>query len=123
MAAKSSGIGKTVTFHGKFRSKILAARKERDTPGSFIYKKGSYYFVLRPKDVGTKRHHRTVVHASNPKNRSSRKRVLIYEKITRIEGTKGKDSNFPLEKFFHNFRKPYPKMYGLPDGSLLISSK
>jgi hypothetical protein len=50
-------------------------------------------------------------------------RVLIYKAITRIEGTKGKDSQFPGQKFFHNFKRPYPKMYGLPDGSLLISSK
>jgi hypothetical protein len=46
--------------------------------------------------------------------------TLIYEKVTRIEGTKGRESQYPGQKFFHNFKRPYPKMYGLPDGSLLI---
>ena len=49
--------------------------------------------------------------------------VLIYESITRIEGTKGRKSQYPNEKFFHNFKRPYPRMYGLQDGSLLIVSK
>jgi hypothetical protein len=46
--------------------------------------------------------------------------TLIYAKVTRIEATKGKDSQYPGEKFFHNFKRPYPAMYGLKDGSILI---
>jgi hypothetical protein len=47
----------------------------------------------------------------------------IYRDITRVEGTKGEDSQYPGEKFFHNFKLPYPKMIGLKNGSLLIRSK
>ena len=46
--------------------------------------------------------------------------TLIYAKVTRIEATKGQDSQYPGEKFFHNFKRPYPAMYGLKDGSILI---
>jgi hypothetical protein len=59
----------------------------------------------------------------NTKRKSNPGAVLIYEQITRIEGTKGKDSSYAGQKFFHNFKKPYPIMLGLPDGSLLIKSK
>ena len=81
------------------------------------------------------RYHRRTTSAANKPRRvckvSSRVRArsdghenprgtLIYEKVTRIEGTKGRKSLYPGQKFFHNFKRPYPKMYGLPDGSLLI---
>jgi hypothetical protein len=46
--------------------------------------------------------------------------ILIYDKVTRIEATKGRSSLYPGQKFYHKFKRPYPKMYGLPDGSLLI---
>lgn len=46
--------------------------------------------------------------------------IVIYAKITRIEGTKGKGSQYPGQRFFHKFKPPYPAMYGLKDGSLLI---
>lgn len=55
--------------------------------------------------------------------KSNPRMVKIYDKITRIEGQKGKDSNFPGEKFFHNFSKPYPAMYGTPDRKTLIIKK
>jgi hypothetical protein len=55
---------------------------------------------------------------SNPPNPTE-----IYRDITRVEGTKGEDSQYPGEKFFHNFKRPYPKMIGLKNGSLLIRSK
>lgn len=57
-------------------------------------------------------------HALRKKNPN--KMVLIYDHVTRIEATKGTRSLYPKQKFFHNFKRPYPKMYGLPDGSLLI---
>jgi hypothetical protein len=107
------------TFHGSFTSKILAARREKETPGSFIHEKDGRYYVLKPKSnakinssirVNRNRH-------TNPKE------VRIYQDITRIEGTKGKESIYPGEKFFHNFKKPFPEMIGLPDGSLLIRPK
>lgn len=46
--------------------------------------------------------------------------VKIYQSITRIEGTKGKDSAYPGQKFFHNFSKPYPSMYGSRDRKKLV---
>ncbi len=60
----------------------------------------------------------------SPKKRTANPRLVkIYDKITRIEGQKGKDSNFPGEKFFHNFSKPYPAMYGTADRKTLIIKK
>ena len=58
---------------------------------------------------------RTKIQRANPKGL-----VLIYEKITRIEGTKGKSSLYPGQRFFHNFKRPYPKMYGTPDRKVLV---
>jgi hypothetical protein len=119
---RNPGTGKAFTFHGSFTSKILAAKRERQTPGSFIVEKDGRYYVLKPKRIKS-------INPSRPARRRTRggktnpRGVLIYEKITRVEGTKGKNSRYPGERFFHNFKKPYPKMFGLPDGSLLITSK
>jgi len=55
------------------------------------------------------------VKKSNPKGLT-----LIYKHITRIEGTKGADSLYPGEKFYHRFKRPYPSMYGTPDRKALI---
>lgn len=46
--------------------------------------------------------------------------VLIYDKVERIYATKGKNSNYPNMKFVHIF-KTKPKLYGLPNGDLLIT--
>jgi hypothetical protein len=47
----------------------------------------------------------------------------IYRDITYIEGTKGPDSQYPGQKFYHRFKKPYPRMIAGKDGSLIIRSK
>jgi hypothetical protein len=113
---KNAGAGKAFTFHGSFTSKLAAKRKEAQIPGSFIAEKSGRYYLLKPKRI-----------RSNPKRVTRSKRsnphVVIYKDITRIEGTKGNDSEYAGQKFFHNFKKPYPVMIGLPDGSLLIKSK
>lgn len=50
--------------------------------------------------------------------------VEIYGNILAIEARKGKSSLWPNEKFRHGFKsKSEAKVYGLPDGSLLIKSK
>lgn len=55
------------------------------------------------------------------------KRVLIYGQVDRIYATKKQDHNCDAEckahghRYFHDF-KSKPKMYGLPDGSILIKS-
>ena len=136
---KIQKINPSYTYHGKFKSKILAARREREIPGSFILRKGEYYFVLKPRKnpfrLGSRRVRpvksmRSPVHGRRKTTYRTKKAALrvaqrnpgtlIYDKITRIEGTKGKSSQYPGQKFFHRFKRPYPAMYGLKDGSLLI---
>jgi hypothetical protein len=107
------------TFHGSFASKILAARREKEIPGSFIHEKDGRYYVLKPKSARANR----VGHRSVKRRVPHPTDVRIYQDITRIEGTKGKESIYPGEKFFHNFKRPFPEMIGLPDGSLLIRPK
>ena len=87
-------------------------------------------FVVKPLKVAVKNATRkrkirrdtervgtTRLHRANPYPKGL---VKIYDKITRIEGTKGKSSAYPGQKFFHNFKRPYPAMYGTPDRKALI---
>jgi hypothetical protein len=46
--------------------------------------------------------------------------VLIYDDIEEIRATKGRKSNWPGEKFVHKFVKRGSKIYGLPNGNLLV---
>lgn len=46
--------------------------------------------------------------------------VLIYTDIEEIKATKGKTSNWPGEKFVHKFTQRGSKIYGLPNGQLLV---
>lgn len=46
--------------------------------------------------------------------------VLIYDEIEEIKARKGSHSNWPNEFFKHKFVKGKGKIYGMPDGSLLI---
>lgn len=47
--------------------------------------------------------------------------VEIYSEIEAIEARKGKKSNWPGERFRHDFKaKSSAKIYGLKDGSLLV---
>jgi len=51
-------------------------------------------------------------------------KVEIYDKVTSIEAQKGNKSLWPREHFRHDFRKnkSAAKVYGMPDGSILIKS-
>ena len=52
------------------------------------------------------------------------KRVKIYDNVIEIKAKKGKDSNFPNNKFKHSFSsKSKVEVYGNPDGSLTLKSK
>lgn len=66
--------------------------------------------IDKPRHTG-----RTKIHRANPGGL-----VKIYDKITRIEGTKGKNSLYPGQRFFHNFKRPYPAMYGTKDRKTLV---
>lgn len=46
--------------------------------------------------------------------------VLIYEDIEEIKARKGRKSNWPKEFFKHKFEKRGSKIYGLPNGQLLV---
>ena len=43
------GLGRYFHFFGKFRSKLVANRREREHPGSFILQRNGYYYVLKAK--------------------------------------------------------------------------
>ena len=50
--------------------------------------------------------------------------VEIYDTIEAIEASKSINSNFPLDKFRHDFKgSTGAKVFGLKDGSLLIKGK
>src|SRR5215831_2821175 len=105
------------------RGPLTPAEKERLRQASqtIRYAKRS---TAKSNAVRTKKRAGTVARArGTARTRNPGKAVLIYKDITRIEGTKGRDSAFPGQKFFHNFKRPYPSMFGLPDGSLLIRGK
>ena len=46
--------------------------------------------------------------------------VLIYDDLEEIRARKGSQSNWPKEYFKHKFTKRRTKVYGLPNGQLLI---
>lgn len=46
--------------------------------------------------------------------------VLIYSDIEEIKARKGSKSNWPKGFFKHKFTKRGSKIYGLPDGRLLV---
>lgn len=46
--------------------------------------------------------------------------VLIYDDIEEIRARKGRKSNWPKEFFKHKFTKRGSKIYGLPNGQILI---
>jgi len=43
---RNAGRGLMFTFHGRFKHKADAVRREQETPGSFIREKNGYYLVM-----------------------------------------------------------------------------
>lgn len=72
----------------------------------------------RNQKLGVLVHRPVKKHSANPKGM-----VKIYDKITRIEGQKGPGSAFAGERFFHNFSRPYPEMWGSADRKTLVIRK
>jgi DNA replicative helicase MCM subunit Mcm2 (Cdc46/Mcm family) len=102
------GRGRAFTFHGSFTSKILARRREKEIPSSFIYEKNKRFYVLKPKRI-----------KSNP----VKKVVRIYGRVLRVEAQKlGKHVHCDAEckkcnhKYVHDFRSKTAKMIGLSPG-------
>jgi hypothetical protein len=111
---ENPGKGRGFLFFGSFTSKLAARRKEANVPGAFIREKHGRYYVLKARQTTTRR-------VSNPK-----KLVTIYGRVLKVEAQKiGPHRNCDAEckrcdhKYVHDF-KVGAKMYGLPDGSILI---
>ena len=72
--------GKAFTFHGSFASKILAARRERATPGSFVYEKDGRYYVLKPKKI------RAASAGANPSAKRAFVRLMRQARVRPLTG-------------------------------------
>jgi hypothetical protein len=112
---KNPGIGRAFYFLGSYTSKILAAKAERQHPGSFIHFTNGRWYVLKPKKI-----------LSNPGGR--KKLVVIYKRVLSIQAQKiGFHRHCDAEckrvghKYIHDF-KPGAKLLGIPDGSFLMLS-
>lgn len=110
------------TYHGSTGSLLQARKLSKKIPGSFIHTtpEGRYY-ILKPKK--TRNHALGVRSARNPNMQGA---VLIYERCLRIEAVKmrkhqygGKESPAG-QKYFHDFTTKNARIYGLPNGDLLI---
>src|SRR5262245_16246787 len=121
---RNAGTGKAFTFHGSFTSKILARRKEKEIPGSFIEERDGRYYVLKPRKIPTSTFYEPRAGAKNPPKGA----VKIYGRCLRIEAVKlrshlyGGKSTRGDQKYFHDFTTKHAMIYGLPDGSLLIKA-
>ena len=120
-------MGKAFTFHGSFTSKILAARREKETPGSFIVERGGRYYVLKPKKIRSTNPSRKRSKGRMPTPRLSRYsklrvnpkgRTLIYGRVLKIFARKT-TGPYKGQDFVHTF-KPGARMWGMPDGSIKI---
>jgi hypothetical protein len=112
MAEKPFGVGKSFYFLGSFTSKLAAARKEAQHPGSFIHVHKGRYYVLKPKKI-----------KSNPGRKTL---TLIYGRIESVNAQKtgfhrhcDAECKRAKHKYVHDF-KPGAKLLGIPDGCYLV---
>jgi len=114
---KKTFIDKDNLFPGKWFLKGIAS--QGGGYGPFTSRRRAIAFAKREKiRIGPTGYE--LIYYPTRSRKSNPHMVKIYDKITRIEGQKGQDSAFPGQKFFHNFKKPYPAMYGTPDRKKLI---
>lgn len=112
MKRKNPGVGRAFTFHGSFRSLILARRRERATPGSFILEKNGRYYVLKMKRAGSRNPRRRPRARKNPPGLTK-----IYGRVLRVEAQKTQKHRCDAECaaanhcYYHNF-KVGPALYG-----------
>jgi len=102
------------------RGKVIQGCVSDFHTGHLVTPSESARFHARKEAVAIRRR---LAKGQSGKGYSNPPRTRIYRDVTRIEATKGDDSEYPGQKFFHNFKRPYPSMYGLKDGSLSIKSK
>jgi hypothetical protein len=110
---KNPGLGRAFYFLGSYTSKIMAAKQEREHPGSFLHFKNGRWYVLKPRKI-----------ISNPRGR--KRLVTIYKRVLSIQAQKiGFHRHCDAEckraghKYIHDF-KPGAKLLGIPDGSFLM---
>lgn len=124
------GKGRGFTFHGSFTSLILAQRRERATPGSFIMEKNGRYYVLKPKKIRSNKPHRKARENPNGLTKIYGKvlRVMIRNgRVVRVEAQKTQQHRCDVEcrsaghRYYHDFKRP-PVMgiYGTADHQRLI---
>jgi hypothetical protein len=128
MSEPRFGRGKAFYFFGSFTSKLLARKKEAQTPGSFIHFKNGRYYVLKPRKMASRSN--PVLHpymkAKRPNPARRKKLVTIYKRVLSIQAQKlgfhrhcDKECKRVHHKYIHDF-KPGVKLLGVPDGACLM---
>jgi hypothetical protein len=84
------------------------------------YEKMGYRLRIVKKNATRRTKNHRFAKKTGPRCKNPKGLTLIYKSITRVEGTKGTNSSFPGGRFYHNFKRPYPSMYGSTDRKTLV---
>lgn len=79
---------------------------------------------LRPRSRARTKRNPIVIY-NRPKRalrRNQPKGTLLYNSVLEVRARKDYHPQYKGQRFFHRFKNPYPKVYGLPNGDLLITS-